>query len=192
MKLTQSGNTKLVGQYMFNLPATYEVCGRLCKGCYATREQKRFKSVLQARNKRLDASMSKDFVSTINKEIANIKKPFKYFRIHASGEFYSQDYIDSWTEIAKANKNITFYAFTKRMADFNFRELMSQPNAVIINSLAHNRINYGTMSDLKNHPCKNLCPATVKATKKDTVCGVTCNFCMTKKAQIEGITFVKH
>ena len=42
-----------------------------------------------------------------------IPKKAKHIRIHASGDFYSQEYFDMWLQIAKDNPCIRFWAFTK-------------------------------------------------------------------------------
>lgn len=192
-KLLKYENSKLKKQFIFTLPASQEVCGRMCPGCYAAKAQVRFpNTVMPYRNRMLEASKQEDFETKIVKELTDKKRAANIVRIHESGDFYSQEYIDKWARIAKQLPSITFYAFTKRKADFDFKELEDSNNVVIINSLAGNKINYGTIGYLNNHPCKNVCPATVKATKNSTICGVTCKFCMTKQAQEEGITFVIH
>lgn len=185
-------NTKLKKQFIFNIPAGKETCGRECPGCYAIKPQKFRPTVLPARQRNFAASKQEDFASNVTVELTKSRRKIKAVRIHESGDFYSQDYVDKWLAVAKANPKTTFYAFTKRLADFDFTDLMARNNVVIINSLAHNKLNYGTIEFLKKHPCTNVCPATVKATKDTTICGVTCDFCMTKRAQDEGITFVQH
>ena len=37
----------------------------------------------------------------------------KHVRIHASGDFFSQDYFNTWIQICKDNLDIEFWAFTK-------------------------------------------------------------------------------
>jgi len=37
------------------------------------------------------------------------------FRIHTSGDFFSQKYFDTWLLVAKKLPNITFYAYTKSL-----------------------------------------------------------------------------
>lgn len=184
MKLTQSGNSKLYNQYMFNIEVSPDICGRpICKGCYAHREQVRFPAVRLARQSRYEASLQPDFADRIIAEISSIRKPFMAYRIHSSGEFYSQLYIEKWLTIAQALPNIRFYAFTKRLRDFDFSKLMSLPNVVIINSLEGNRINYGT-----NPPASMYtCPVS-----KTTRCGIECTWCMSKCAQHFGVYFKKH
>ncbi len=40
---------------------------------------------------------------------------YKLVRIHDSGDFFSQDYLSAWVEIAKRNPGKTFYAYTKSL-----------------------------------------------------------------------------
>lgn len=40
------------------------------------------------------------------------KKKIRIFRIHDSGDFYSQEYFDSWVDVAKQRSDILFYAYT--------------------------------------------------------------------------------
>lgn len=40
------------------------------------------------------------------------KKKIRIFRIHDSGDFYSQEYFDAWVETAKKRPDILFYAYT--------------------------------------------------------------------------------
>jgi hypothetical protein len=188
MKLLKYENDKLKDQYIFNLPVSKEVCGRECPGCYALKAQKRFpKTVLPYREARLDASKRKDFVSTIVSELKTYKRTADVVRIHESGEFYSQEYINKWEAIAKALPNFRFYAFTKRIKEFNFKKIMSLPNVVIIDSLMHGGLNYDKIEKL-NKSIK-ICPATVNSGIK---CDEACGYCWSKEAQTNGIQFVKH
>ena len=185
MKLIQPGNSKLHNAYMFNLPATKEVCNRICPGCYAAREQVRFPAILTARTNRLQHSHSSSFASTIISEINSLRTKPKFFRVHASGEFYSQSYISSWIAIAKSFPEITFYAYTKRLKDFDFSTLSSLPNFILINSLQFKGLNYGPISQAPSSAF--VCPSYQGAT-----CGESCTYCQTKVAQANGVWFVKH
>lgn len=187
MKLLKYQNVKLRDQFIFTLPASKEVCGRQCPGCYSLREQIRFPtSVVLAREARYKASLSDTFTSDIIKEINGIRKPFKAIRLHASGEFYSQDYIDKWVSIATQLPSIQFYAFTKRLKDFDFTALMALSNVVIINSLAFGGLNYAPLAKLDQS--KPICPDTLGKAQ----CGISCSYCWTKEAQHNGIQFVQH
>ena len=186
MKLIQPGNSKLHNAYMFNLPATKEVCNRMCQNCYASREQIRFPSVLAARENRYSASLQSDFKTKVISELSALRTKPKYFRLHASGEFYSQSYVDSWVEIAQAFPSITFYTYTKRMNDFNFGKLKNLSNFVLINSLQFNKLNYSKLEDAPKDVF--ICPSYAGAT-----CGESCTYCQTKgQADVKGVWFVKH
>lgn len=186
MKLIQKGNSKLHNMYMFNLPATRDICGRICPGCFAIREQKRFPMVIEARNKRLEASKQEDFVATVVKEINSLRTKPKFFRIHASGEFYSQEYINKWNKITDKFPDITFYTYTKRIKHFDFSSLQSKKNFVLINSLQFTKLNYGKEEEAPEGVF--ICPSTKEAT-----CGDSCTWCQTKgQADVKGVWFVKH
>lgn len=185
MKLIQKGNSKLHNMYMFNLPATHAICNRICPGCYAAREQTRFPAILTARESRYTASISTTFASTIISEITSLRTKPKFFRVHASGEFYSQSYIDSWHTIASLFPSITFYAYTKRLAHFDFSSLSSLPNFILINSLHFRGLNYGPISSAPTDAF--ICPSHSGAT-----CGDSCTYCMTKTAQANSVWFIKH
>lgn len=117
-------NTKYYRQptYEFNLPAGHtcpfakeckvlvdEVSGKFTFKhnsfkCYAAAAE-RFPL---ARKSRWDNY--KDILNGIKIEI-----PTKatHIRIHASGDFFSQEYFDKWLNVIKENPNVTFWAFTK-------------------------------------------------------------------------------
>ena len=186
-KLIQKGNSKLVNMYMFNLPASKEICGRLCPGCYAHSEQLRYPTVLPARTARYESSLQLDFVSRVKSEITALKTKPKYFRIHASGDFYDQAYANKWLQIVKSFPDITFYAYTKRKRDIDFTALESEPNCIIINSLHFGRINYGTLDKAPANAF--ICPHQKGS---DVVCGQSCTWCMSKTAQANSVYFIKH
>lgn len=184
-KLIQPGNSKLHNMYMFNIPATKDICGRICPGCFAIREQKRFPTVIEARNKRLEASKQEDFITTIISEINSLRTKPKWFRLHASGEFYSQPYIDSWQVIVESFPSIVFYAYTKRLREFDFSKLASLPNFILINSLHFGKLNYGPLSEAPSNAF--ICPSYTGAT-----CGDSCTYCLSKQAQTHSVWFKQH
>jgi len=187
LELIQKGNTKLPNMYMFNMTTSIVQCGRVCPGCYAAREEKRWPAVAKARQKRYEASLQLDFVSRVKAELSSIKKPFKYFRIHASSEFYSQQYLNNWHRIAKHFPNIIFYCYTKRKKDFDFSLFENEPNVIVIDSFHFKGLNYGPLD--KAPPNAYICPHQKKT---DIVCGESCTYCMTKQAQTNSVYFIKH
>jgi hypothetical protein len=62
------------------------------------------------------------------------KRNLQYLRIHDAGDFFSDDYLQSWIDIALLHEQVTFYAYTKEVSRFkrfqreiphNFRYLFS-------------------------------------------------------------------
>ena len=189
-KLIQKGNAKLgTKMYMFNLPATREVCGRVCNGCYAVKEQTRFPAVTKARQQRYEAALQPDFASRVKSELSALKTKPSYFRVHASGEFFSQIYVNDWHRIASAFPDITFFAYTKRKKNFNFENLEALPNFILIDSFHFGGLNYSTLDKAPTNAF--ICPDQKGAT--DVQCGTTCTWCQTKGcADTQGVFFLKH
>ena len=186
MTLLKYENSKLKQQFIFNLPVSHEICGRLCPNCYALKAQIRFPDrVVPYREARHKASLADNFADLIIAELSSTRRSARTVRVHESGEWYSQAYIDKWHTIASALPNFTFYAFTKRLKHFDFTALMSLPNFVLIDSLMHGPLNYSKTKS----PSVFTCPATLK---QPVVCGVSCRYCMSKKAQQNGIHFIQH
>ena len=180
-------NSKLRQQFIFTLPAGMPTCNRICPGCYALKAEVRFPAARDYRLRMLDASRQPDFATHIITELSTTRRSARTVRLHESGDFYSQSYIDSWVTIATALPAFTFYAFTKRLFDFDFSALSALPNFILINSLQHGGLNYAPLTHLRRDVF--ICPATLG---RSVTCGVTCRYCMTKQAQHNGIQFVKH
>jgi hypothetical protein len=184
MSLVIKGNTKLGKEVgVFNLPPV-QTCkpsdwcchGRNGKpGCYAQRNNHRFPSVEKGNKRRQDASFEKDFVEKMVQEIQH--GHWRYFRIHASGDFYSKQYIQKWIQITKQCPETKFLAFTRR-TDFahEMRSLNSRDNVIVRESLDKSRPkpsmklkfaaidHYKTPRRKKIIDCKEGCPE----------CGYTC------------------
>ena len=197
-RLFTKGNSKLSKEILtWSIPAGMEVCARECKGCYALKEQKRWKTVGEAREKRYEFSKTNAFTTIAIVELKKYGK--KYVRVHASGEFYSQEYVDKWTTIAEECPELIFFAYTKRMKDFDFTKMLALPNFVLHNSMVDLDgtvvPNYGdgdfilsaVQSLAKELPC--VCPL---ATDRTGMCGESCTWCMEKENQGKPILFPMH
>lgn len=128
------GNHKLSNNdnynfYIFNLPSrsTCPYATKICKDkCFAKYPEHMFKTVVTSRNKNLDESKKDGFVDNMSKHIEYILNSKKnqnkkvIFRLHESGDFYSQDYLYKWIEIANRfkNRDIIFQAYTKSIEFF--------------------------------------------------------------------------
>ena len=107
------GNRKMSAA-TFNLPAksTCPGCTKLCAAkCYARKAERAYPTVLPCRKGNKLASNRLDFVQSMVESI-NAKSP-AFFRIHESGDFYNQAYLDKWFAIAQACQGTKFLAFTK-------------------------------------------------------------------------------
>ena len=119
IKYLQLGNRKLpITTAIFNLPSKVTCPGKtaLCsKVCYATKAERMYKQVIPFRTKNLTLSQQEIFIEVITNEIETLveKKKLKTVRIHESGDFYSQKYLDKWLVIANKFPKIIFYAYTK-------------------------------------------------------------------------------
>lgn len=128
----QEGNTVLVdnneyGFLIFSLPAR-ECCPyatELCrKICYGRNAQELFKHVYNCRKRNYEESLKDNFVEDMieiisyNLERKKYKNKTILFRIHETGDMYSQNYTDKWIEIAnyfKYNNRIIFQSYTKSL-----------------------------------------------------------------------------
>lgn len=130
------GNAKIASDTaIFDLPAGYtcpgaDVChsrsnrktGKVQDGtncqirCYAAQQEAYLPAL---RRKRWDNFLAlkgqsvSNIASMINRAIADFPAKVRRVRIHESGDFFSQDYFDAWLEVAKQNKSLVFYAYTK-------------------------------------------------------------------------------
>jgi hypothetical protein len=66
-----------------------------------------------------------EHVKNGNKPIIPIEA--KAIRIHASGDFFNQQYFDMWIDIAKDNPDVEFWAYTKSL-NFWINRLAEIPN----------------------------------------------------------------
>ena len=108
----------------FSLPAYKTMTGKtVCpfakdcvKYCYAQKGNYRYPSVVKGLNNRYNLSKTAEFIPQMNATII-LERP-THVRIHDSGDFYSVKYLDKWVQIAKQNKDVIFYAYTKSIKFF--------------------------------------------------------------------------
>jgi len=85
-------------------------------GCYATQGAYIFSNVAKVFEKRLKLAMSPKFTLIINEEIK--RRKIERIRIHDSGDFFNEEYLNKWIAIIKANPKVQFYAYTKMVSLF--------------------------------------------------------------------------
>jgi len=101
----KSGNTKLHKSCgIFNT-----TCHRNCSYCYMKKMS--WPSTVQGWQNNKDLSKRSDFIDNTAKVIN--RRKYKYFRVHAMGEFDTVEYLLSWYAIAKNCPDTKFYAYSK-------------------------------------------------------------------------------
>ena len=128
--LTSNSKLKKDGIWSFSLPAgkTCPNAGECLKGCYAMQGFYVMPSVKKAQARNLLATKRASFAGHIAQEI--FERKAKMIRIHASGDFYNQKYLDSWIHIARSNPHVKFYAYTKMvlMVKLTIQRLIQERN----------------------------------------------------------------
>lgn len=144
------GNKKLPKTTMiFNLPAIKTCPGKteFCeKYCYALKAERLYPQVYPARKHNLKLSQSDNFVSLMIETIAKNQHKINAVRIHESGDFYNQAYLNAWFMIASEFPSVKFYAYTK---SFHLQFSNKPSNFVLIASFDQTttdkaRLEYGS------------------------------------------------
>lgn len=130
--LTQNGKMRKSSQngidiFNFGIPAFQSRTGlqtcpnaRQCAvGCYARSGTYRFGNVVNAYEERLNLTQQPEFSLIMIHEIASksLKSKAKgnkcLIRIHDSGDFYNETYLNEWLKVIQASPSTHFYAYTK-------------------------------------------------------------------------------
>jgi len=133
----------------FAIPAglTCPKAGSCKNHCFAlTGHTAYVKMVRDTHSAALGLSERDDFVEKMNEVIGKKFKdkkldPQNPYRIHAWGDFYSNQYAKKWLKIIKSNPNVWFYMYTKSFTMPAIKELMAGikkktiPNAKVIQSI---------------------------------------------------------
>jgi len=180
------GNSKLDKSILiFDLLAGSKgSCKFDCTSCYAKKAQNQYSATNIFRSVNFELAKNNIFTlyNIIRRQLKNSKQTV--VRIHSSGDFFSQTYIDMWSNIISEFKHIQFYAYTKTESFFNFNHILENDNFNLIYSFAEidgiRVLNYGDeelVKSLEDHGYF-VCPATISKNNK-VICGKDCKFCMT-------------
>jgi hypothetical protein len=146
-------NSKLIGTGVFDTMAGPRSCGGTClnchtcfnAGCYANRDQNLRPTVLLKR--RINTYLAMHDLEWLKIKIIEqleSRPDIEIIRIHSSGDFFSQRYVDTWREIAKHFPDKFFYFYTKVEHLFNFHDFIALDNVNRVKSiLPDGQINYG-------------------------------------------------
>ena len=118
----------------FGIPAYKSTTGKITcpfadecvKYCYARKGTFRWPNTINAYEHRFRIARSPDFENIMNAALL-IKNPH-FVRVHDSGDYFSEKYMDRWFSIMRANPGIKFYSYTNSVL------LMKQH----INDMPHN------------------------------------------------------
>lgn len=108
----------------FGLPAYKSEDGfKVCPGagacaaiCYARQGQYERGVVKATREHNLAFIRERGFRAFVRAAIRDIKRiDAKLIRVHDSGDFFSQGYVNAWYRIARALPNVKFYTYTKSL-----------------------------------------------------------------------------
>ena len=144
--LLQNGNTK-VGKNVWTwstLPTNssftitindrvyteFGTCACHCVGCYATKGNYNYSTTIQALFVRTWlARHALEFVkNAIQAQIA--ADHIALLRIHAAGDFFSDDYANMWAGIVEKNPNVLFWTYTKVTEFENMFDAFANANIV--------------------------------------------------------------
>ena len=145
--LTQNSELKPDGIFNWTLPAfgvrltdgtTMNVCpnaGACASFCYARSGTYNFSNVKRRHIQNLEYILE-DPTGWFEQMVAEVQKPKmkgKHVRIHDAGDFFSEQYLILWLDIARLTPDVTFYCYTKEVSLFkristfpdNFKYLFS-------------------------------------------------------------------
>ena len=188
------GNSK-VDALIFDLLAIVTCLNcKSCKStCYAIKAQRQYSDTLLKRT--INTWLAKHDLPTLQKiiidQLSHTKRTI--VRIHSSGDFLSQAYIDMWTSIAAMFPHIRFYTYSKVLHIFDFSAFEALPNTNIVRSiLPDGSINYGPEDYVKAKAKEfnaTICPYRAGMKKENKPhCGRSCFKCVSNQL----VLFVQH
>lgn len=131
--LTQNSELRKIGVYNWTIPAlgarlpdgtVFSTCpqaGICAQFCYARNGTYLFPAVKAAHVSNLMRYLDdpNKWQSEMIQELALPKfRGGKWVRIHDSGDFFSDEYLESWLYIARVIPDVTFYCYTKEVSRF--------------------------------------------------------------------------
>jgi len=173
--------------------------------CYGKKGNFRFPSNVSIALNNFLESQGDNFVNDICGQIADNWNSIKHIRIHATGEFYDNEYFSKWIEIAKRNPEHNFVAYTKNY-DIDCSSL--PVNFIVRESITHGERNKTIkgkayviqQSEMKSNGLgKKTTEHLVMFTNKDSVTAPICNsqcrkcnYCYSIKNKDKDIFFMQH
>jgi hypothetical protein len=82
-----------------------------------------------------------NFDYTKNGGVPVLPKDCKSVRIHASGDFYNQEYFDMWVGVAKDNPDVEFWAYTKSL-NYWVKSINNIPTNLVLTASRGGKLDY--------------------------------------------------
>jgi len=188
------GNGKIYKALIWNIPAGTTCPGKteLCSQiCYAKDAEVLYHNVVpQSRQRQLDIAKRPDFKELMIEKLKRSR--LQHMRIHESGDFFNQKYLDDWVGIISHYPEMTFWAYTKSW-HLDFTEALKLPNLFLRYSVDATTAHYPKQEMPHAAVSANrddffICPATL-VKGHEIRCMKDCSFCaVTKKS----LTFRPH
>jgi hypothetical protein len=194
--LTSITNSKLgTNVPCFNIPAKKTCPGSTVqcrKDCYASKGFFMFASNKKRHKWNWQESKKDNFTDRMIAEISGYSfNGINRFRIHSSGDFYNQEYLNKWYKIINKFKQMQFVAYTRsHMLDFRNKPF----NLNLYYSTDDTTIHYPTYKGLMPETKIVYTDDAMAQSKKVIPCVSkcnTCNICYLPK-QSSKILFKKH
>ena len=183
-----------------------------CKDCYAMKKRHLFDNVQMAlaRNWMLIKKLSdkKDTKTAVNKLLEIIPENSNLFRIHESGDFFNNWYVDVWNDVV-INRRQTYFWCYVRSFELNFSKIVRQPNFALWASIddynkdqaldfikryknSSVKLAYGPYKHNAETPESSIiCPATNHKIEINGACN-KCKLCVIKDRIAKNIVFLQH
>lgn len=149
------GNAKLgKNTAIFSLPAGHtclgakqclsmanRITGKLTDGkdaifrCYAATGENLFTNIRISRWRNYNLLKGKSICEMSELILRALPRKIKLCRLHASGDFFNQDYFDAWIKVAQKRPDIIFYGYTKALPLWVRRLDVVPKNLILVASL---------------------------------------------------------
>lgn len=188
------GNMKIKGSVLtYSMPpiSTCPNHSRCAKTCFALKAMRAYPSARHAWE--VNEKLAREQLHLLEvllvaqiEEALGTKKAKEhglYVRIHVSGDFFSQDYLNMWVRVASRFPEVRFWAYTKVAHLLDFSQVPENLN--VINSFIEGKfLNYG-VEDYVNRLVERFgafkCPATGGRGVK---CIEDCKYCLYGKKPV--------
>jgi hypothetical protein len=149
----------------------------------------------------------KDITGGSQALLALIKPDAPIFRIHESGDFFCQEYVDMWTVVIAARPNTSFWVYTREFT-LDYSQMLKLPNltfwastdpfnqreATAFVEKHQGRIKhaFGPIMTEEELPAGAVfCPVTTHKLKTDGACA-KCKLCVVPNRTPKHIAFLRH